>query len=633
MKRVAFYLFWSADGHVDDYVTHCLVDLGRSVETIVFVSNGPVDEESRERLFPLVSEIIERENVGYDVGGYQDALARFGADRLREYDELILLNYTFFGPVYPFAEVFERAETWNVDFWGLTDHGEVSPHPFAAKRTMQAHIQSHWIAVRRSLFDTETFRDYWETMPLIESYNDSVEHHESRFTQHFAKRGYTYEVAFPARNYPTQHPAIDAPLLLLADRCPIVKRRLFFHDPLYLNDKAIIGRDVVEKMRVSGYPLRLVWQNISHTAEPRVVSTNVTLTHVLPDVAVGTGSGSDLCVAVVMHVFYESMIDEMMASVENLPVPFDLYITTSDVDKKEYIERRLRARGREQFDVRVLTSNRGRDITAFLIGCRDVLLDPRYDVILKVHSKKSAQDGFAAGEWFKRHLMENLLSSPGYTQNVLDLFGDDKSVGMVFPPVVQIGYPTLGKAWYANKEPAEILAKRLGINIVFDANTPLAAYGSMFYFRPAALRPLLDAEFSWVDFPMEGQYRDGSLAHVVERLFSYSALSEKYMVHSVMNTTNAAINYGFLEHKLGQLSSLLPGTISEQYVHLKSITGLPNIIVSIKQSVALRHPRAANLLRPVYRGVRGIARIPRSVVHALRGAGAPKGDSVREDLA
>ena len=628
MKRVAFYLFWAEDGHVDDYIPYCLEDMGRSVETIVFVSNGPLDAASRERIRPLVSEIIERENVGYDVGGYQDALARFGADRLREYDELILANYTFFGPIYPFAEVFERSENWNVDFWGLTDHGEVRPHPFAAKTVMRAHIQSHWIAVRRSLFDTDAFREYWDSMPLIESYNDSVDFHEARFTHHFASQGYSFQVAFPERNYPTQHPAVDTPLLLLNDRCPILKRRLFFHDPLYLNDNAIIGRDVIEKVRASDYPLRLVWQNISHTAQPRVAATNVTLSHVLPDVAVGSGSGASLSIAVVMHVFYESMIDEMMDSVGNLPGPFDVYITTTDAGKKEYIERRLAARGREQFDVRVIESNRGRDITAFLIGCRDVLLDPKYDLILKVHSKKSAQDGFAAGEWFKRHLMENLLGAPGYVQNVLDLFGDDESVGMVFPPVVQIGYPTLGKAWYANKEPAEKLAKQLGIHVAFDDTTPLAAYGSMFFCRPAALRPLLDARFAWVDFPMEGQYGDGSLAHVVERLFGYSALSEKFMVHTVMNMTNAAINYGFLEYKLTQLSALLPGNVTEQRRHLESITGLPNVLIALKQSVALRHPRASAMFRPMYRGARNIRHLPGRFVKGLKSGSSSRDVSV-----
>jgi lipopolysaccharide biosynthesis protein len=619
LKRVAFYLFWAADGHVDDYIPYCLEDLGRNVETIVFVSNGPLDASSRERVAPLVSEIVERENVGYDVGGYQDALARFGAERLREYDELILLNYTFFGPVYPFAETFERSETWNVDFWGLTDHGQVTPHPFAAKTTMHAHIQSHWIAARRSLFDTEAFREYWTTMPLIESYNDSVDYHEARFTHHFEELGFSSMVAFPERNYPTMHPAIDTPVLLLNDRCPIVKRRLFFQDPLYLNDNAVIGRDVVEKVKTTDYPMRHIWQNISHTAEPRVVSTNVTLTHVLPDVPTGTGSGSALSMAVLMHVFYESMIDELMDSLDHIPVEYDLYITTTDTMKKEHIERCLRARGREQFDVRVLESNRGRDITAFLIGLRDVLEDSKYDVMLKVHSKKSAQDGFAIGEWFKRHLMENLLSSPGYVQNVLDLFGDDESVGMVFPPVVHIGYPTLGKAWYRNKKPAAALAKRLGIDVPFDANTPLSPYGSMFYFRPATMKPLLDAKFTWADFPMEGGYADGSLAHVVERVFSYAALSQKFMVHTVMNTTNAAVNYNFLEYKLITLSSRLPGMVTEQNEYLVSITGLPNVLVAIKRSIALRHPRAANLLRPAYRGARTITRLPGTVARGIRG--------------
>lgn len=618
MKRVGFYLFWAQDGHADDYVAHCLEGLSEHVESLVLVSNGPLDEASREHLAPVVDEIIERENVGYDVGGYREALATFGAARLRDYDELILLNYTFFGPVGSYADVFERSESWDVDFWGLTDHGEMRPHPFAAKQVLPNHIQSHWIAVRRTMFDSEAFREYWHTMPLITSYNDSVEHHESRFTEHFADRGYRYEVAFPARDYPTPHPAVDTPALLLDAGCPIVKRRLFFHDPLYMNDHAIIGRDVTVRMAASAYPMRLVWQNISHTAQPRIAATNVTMSHVLPDVATGSGRGSHLTVAVVMHVFYETMIDELMGWADHLPRGYDLFITTTDDVKKAEIEARLTKRGREQFDVRVVASNRGRDITAFLLGCRDVLLDPRYDLVLKLHSKKSAQDGYGPGDWFKRHLFENLLSSPGYAQNILDLFADDESLGMVFPPVVQIGYPTLGKAWYHNKQPAIELCRQLGINVAFDADTPVSPYGSMFFARPAALRPLLDADFDWADFPTEGEYGDGSLAHVVERLFSYAAMSEKYVVNTVLNTTNAAINYGFLEYKLAALSSRLPGTISEQYSYLNAITGLPNVLSVMKQSTALRHPRLAAAARPAYRTLRNAVHGPRRVVASLR---------------
>ena len=37
----------------------------------------------------MADDVWERENVGFDVCGYQWAIERFGEERLAEYDELI----------------------------------------------------------------------------------------------------------------------------------------------------------------------------------------------------------------------------------------------------------------------------------------------------------------------------------------------------------------------------------------------------------------------------------------------------------------------------------------------------------------------------------------------------------------
>ena len=57
-------------------------------------------------------------------------MARFGADRLAEFDEVLLMNSTFFGPVgasTPSSPTWTRAD---VDFWGITEHGSADAAPF-----------------------------------------------------------------------------------------------------------------------------------------------------------------------------------------------------------------------------------------------------------------------------------------------------------------------------------------------------------------------------------------------------------------------------------------------------------------------------------------------------------------------
>lgn len=604
MKRIAFYLFWEKNGGVDRYVSYCLEKLREHVEHIVVVSNGPLATEGRAALELVADEVWERENVGFDVWGYKEGLERFGFDRLAEYDELILLNYTFFGPMYPFSEMFDRAQTWDVDFWGITEHGEVRPHPFAAKGVLQRHIQSHWIAVRQRMLASPAFREYWADMPLITSYEQSVDEHEGRFTQYFEERGFSSEVLFRGERYTSLNPILDEVVQLTADRCPILKRRTFFHNPLYFSDYAIIGRDVIEILeRTSDYPLELVWENVARTTEPRVAATNFSLNRIYSDALEMDAERFErtkrMRALVAIHCYYEDMIEELMDYADRLPCERHVVITTDTERKRSAIKTVLAERGEESYEVRLTASNAGRDVSAFLLGCADLLRDDSFDIVVKLHSKRSPQDGPVAGEWFKRHLIGNLLHSENYAANIVDLFAERPEVGMVIPPVVHIGFPTLGKAWYHNKERAAELCARLGITTPLDESTPLAAYGSMFIARPRALRKLVDAGLTWDDFD-EATYVDGSLAHVVERLFTYSSLGAGLPVFTVQSTELASINYASLEFKLQNFSQGLPGTVMQQRDYLDRLLRGPSLLSVGKRAFWTRLPRLARLLHPAY---------------------------------
>lgn len=604
MKRIAFYLFWEKDGGVDSYVPYCLEKLREHAEHIVVVSNGPLDPAGRAALEEVADDVWERENVGFDVWGYKEGLERFGFDRLAEYDELILLNYTFFGPMYPFSEMFERSDSWKADFWGITEHGEVRPHPFAAKGVLPRHIQSHWIAVRNAMFTSPAFREYWASMPMITSYEQSVDMHEARFTQHFEERGFSSEVLFRGADYSSLNPILDEVAQLTAERCPILKRRTFFHSPLYFSDYAIIGRDVIDELeRTSDYPLELVWQNIARTSEPRVAATNFSLHRIYSDALeideAQFERARGMRALVAIHCYYEDMIDELMGYAERLPCERHVVVTTDTEQKKSYIKAALARRGESSYEVRVTESNAGRDVSAFLLGCADLLRDDSFDIVVKLHSKRSPQDGAVAGGWFKRHLFGNLLHSENYAANVVNLFAERPEIGMVIPPIIHIGFPTLGKSWYLNKAPAERLCRKLGITTPLDESTPLSAYGSMFIARPRALRTLVDAGLTWADFDDEA-YGDGSLAHVLERLFTYSSLGAGMPVYTVQSTELASINYPSLEFKLQNFSQGLPGTVMQQRAYLDRLERGPSVLSVSKRVVHTRLPRLARLLYPVY---------------------------------
>lgn len=572
-RRIIVYLLYDARGLVDDYIPYKLERLRPFADRILVVVNGALTDEGRETLEGVADDVLQRENDGYDVGGYAAALTHLGDD-LAQYDELILMNYTWFGPVRPLEPLFERMNAQRVGFWGLTDHGPIHPHPIARTGSMPAHIQSHWIAVRRSLFTSREWSDYWRDMPPITSYDDSILWHESRFTKHFADRGHGFVVAFPYQDYaPSIHPAFLNARQLLDDGCPALKRRPFFHDPLYLDREAIIGRWLVDSATEQGYPERFIWQSMSRTSQPRVLYTNASMMEILPSPTAAYDAQRPLRVVAVAHIYYDEMASELLDRLATLPVGYDLVVTTSDEEKAGRIRAIIAGRADPAIgssEVRVVESNRGRDQSAFYVTCRDVLLDDRYELVVKIHSKRSVQDG-EAGEFFKRQQLDNLLLSPEYSAGVLALFQRESGLGAVFPPMIHIGFPTMGNAWFTNRDLAERVSKRMGLGVALDESSPLAPYGGMFIARTAALRPLAATEWSFDEYAQEGKYGDGTLSHVQERMVAYAVADGGYHSRSVANAEYAAISHTFLEYKLDRMSADIPGSGYDQVHSVRSI--------------------------------------------------------------
>lgn len=606
MKRAGIFLFYDPEGKVDDYILGCLGSLQQHMDYLLVVSNSSLDETNRKRLESVSSEVMERKNVGYDVGAYRDGLRHLGWDHMGDYDELVLFNYTFFAPIHPWAGLFERTDKWDTDFWGITEHDEVRPHPFLPKLVMPRHIQSHWIAVRSSLSTTKDWRTYWEDMPPIESYNDSIQWHESRFTGYFNALGYRHEVAYNVDDYPSANPVFDNASLLLQDGCPILKRRNLFHNPLHLDRFAIIGADMLEQARLAGYDTDLILSNLARTSKPRDLVTNAGLTWVVPQSASEEtyAAAATQKILAVAHIFYADMAEEILQRLSVLPKGYYLVATTSNEENQAQIRAVMERYGVEG-EVRVVASNRGRDIGAFLVDCNDVLASGKWDIVVKIHSKKSVQDDYNAAQLFKTHLYDNLLNSRAHVANILAEFAAHPALGMVLAPLPHMGYPTMGHAWFTNREPAQAVAKRLGINVPFDKDMPLATYGSMFIARPQALAKLVNAGFKPENFPVEGGYKDGSLAHVLERLMAYAALSEGFYVRPVLAPKWAEVYYGYLEYKLAAVSSFLPPFTIDQVPYLKAHGGpIPNVLASIKINIMLRQPKVGNALKPAYRLVR-----------------------------
>jgi rhamnosyltransferase len=564
-RRLLVYVVYDKRGQVDEFVRVALEGLRPHADHVLVVVNGVLGDEGRSMLESVADEVLVRRNVGLDIWAHKDALDHLG-DAIDDYDEVVLTNDTWFGPVRPFAPIFEDMGSRNVDFWGLTDHPPVPVEQSWTGAEIPYHLQSFWLVVRRRMFRSPEWDSYWRDLPEMAGWADAVIKHEVQFTRHFAERGFTSDVVFSHARYDTENASVFNAAEMLDDGSPVLKRKALFFWPPTMDHWAAIGRWTIEKAEHYGYPRTLMLPNLAKNSPPRDLNAVAGLTEVLPDVDVSYDPAHPLRVVAVAHIFYVDMVEEMLSRTDMIPGPYTLVVTTPNDRKAREIQTLIAARPRDgrTVQVRVLPSNDGRDQSAFLIACRDILLGDDFDVVVKIHSKKTPQQGYAVGQHFKDQQFDNLLSSPGYVANLLALFQKESGLGLAYPPMIHIGHGTLGHAWWGNRPRFEKVAAQLGVSVPIDGVSPLAPFGSMYVARPQALRLLAEHEWQYEEFGGAEAYFDGGLAHVLERMPSYVAAELGYHTRTVLSAEYAALSHTALEFKLDEMAATIPGPLREK---------------------------------------------------------------------
>ena len=81
-----------------------------------------------------------------------------------------------------------------------------------------------------------------------------------------------------------------------------------------------------------------------------------------------------------------------------------------------------------------------------------------------------------------------------------------------------------------------------------ESKSPIAPLGTMFWFRPAALKPLFDHDWTWEEFPPEPNNIDGTVLHAIERAYGYVAQASGYFCGWLFSDSFARIEITSLSH-------------------------------------------------------------------------------------
>jgi len=180
-SRLAVIAHFDPRGGVAPHTRRHVEALASSVQEVVVVTTSDLTESSR-RWFSSRVRLIERTNRGYDFFSYKTGL---DASDLSGFDEVVICNDSFVGPLVSYDDIFGAMAERPVDFWGLT-----------VNRRWRPHIQTFFVAFRSWLVRSPTFREFWADLEPLSDRSKVINRYEIGMTERLSSAGFAYDSYF-----------------------------------------------------------------------------------------------------------------------------------------------------------------------------------------------------------------------------------------------------------------------------------------------------------------------------------------------------------------------------------------------------------------------------------------------------
>ena len=219
-KKALVYVIFESEVRLQEYKLRFLQALAPLVDDVIVVVNGQLPEDDINTL-DTYGQVLTRDNKGYDTAAFREGIFAFGKDKLKDYDQLLLVNDTNIGPMRDLSQVFQEMADKQLDFWGISfgeeqeDVTRENPYGYIPK-----HLQSYFLVIEKLMLNDDAFYEYWTHLTDTDSREKAIGRHETRFTKHLADLGYRFDAV--VQEYEDSAMYIH-PLKMLKAGSPLVK--------------------------------------------------------------------------------------------------------------------------------------------------------------------------------------------------------------------------------------------------------------------------------------------------------------------------------------------------------------------------------------------------------------------------
>ncbi|GAB2025279.1 rhamnose-glucose polysaccharide assembly protein RgpF [Lactovum odontotermitis] len=526
-KNLLLYVHFNRENKLAEHVLYQLQHIRPFFDEICLISNSQLSSDDQQLLQnqQLMERFIQRENKGYDFMAWSEAMLAYGFEALKQYDSVTLMNDTCFGPIFDLKAILDKFNAdEQVDFWGMTNNRAhvVDPHADGHKVQLPAHIQSYFISFKQQVVKSESFRDFWSNIQVLDEVVDVIVKYETGLTKHFEDAGFKSGVVFDTRQE-------DWSQMLVHDFSVFNMSSILEHRIPFLKIKAFaIGAQhpstpiTVEYLqKYTDYPLHLIVDHMTWYDYP---DRPYMLNSKMIQAPVPAEPSEHPKVGIHLHVYYKDLLVHYLELFDRYVKNYDLYITTDSQESKQTIEEL--SNHHPSIKEIMVVGKKGRDVLPWM-KIHQKLSD--YPIAGHFHTKKSVENWWILGESWRTDLEENLIET---AQTLFEAFKQDEKVGLIISDV-----PAFQQSYHGplctEEEKVWPLMKHLWGIVDFhyrkglqEQPSYIMSYGTMVWYRPAALDNLLAINVE-AEIPEE-PLPENSILHAFERLLVYVAWGNNY---------------------------------------------------------------------------------------------------------
>lgn len=536
MNRLGIYLIYDKEGIIDRYVGYMLKELKTCLDHLVVVCNMTKVLHGEEILEQYADEIFYRDNIGFDAGGFKDALCNFlGWDKVWEYEELVLANDSMFGPFKSMKSIFSELDGRPVDFWGLAKQGIRQGKEI---HNFQEYIQSYFIVVRSVMLHDIAFKKYWEDMPFYGQFWDVVVYHEEKFTSYFRGLGYTYDILAntevndskvnPTNNY-SQYAAISYELIRKRN-FPFLKKQQISYNTLSRQTQENLYQALSYIDKETAYDVDLIWDNIIRTLNMTDLQRSLHLQYIISSEEKKLINNRS--VALILYAEHKEAAEYVLEYLDKL-VPETTYFVQI-VSKQDAV---LEVYRKEQICGRKICLGKEIDFSFLCI----------YDFVCFLHDTDMTSDinPSCVGKSYFYCIWENLFKNENHILGILEKFEKESRLGFLASPKPNFSdyFGELGRGWGKNYQIVKSIVERLRLHCPISKEKPPFRVAEDFWIRGNILERFTELETN------EQQYAPYLWSYFAQDMGYYSGIVES-TEYASMNEVNL---YYYIERIASQI--------------------------------------------------------------------------------